>query len=334
MDFLNVLLIGESENLPRAFPKELRERISQRITLLPSEFERGEWIHHREALAQADVIMATWGMPRLDEEFLKAAPRLKAVLYAAGSIKEFATPASYDRGIVISSAWEANAIPVAEFTHALITLGLKRFWTFLRQPPALRFDRLGTIFPGNYTNATIGLLSLGAIGRSVASRIRQANETRVIAHDPYADPRIAEEMGVTLVSLEELFSLSDVVSIHAPWLPATEGMVNARLIASMKNGATLINTSRGALINEADLIRVLENRPDLTAILDVTHPEPPVPDSPLRTLENVILTPHIAGSLGGEITRMGLWMVEELERFLDGETLRHEVTFEMLANMA
>ena len=111
-------------------------------------------------------------------------------------------------------------------------------------------------------------------------------------------------------------------------------MVNARLIASMKNGATLINTSRGALINEADLIRVLENRPDLTAILDVTHPEPPVPDSPLRTLENVILTPHIAGSLGGEITRMGLWMVEELERFLDGETLRHEVTFEMLANMA
>lgn len=330
----NVLLIGERENLPLAFPAELRARISERADIIPAEFERTEWVHHRAAIAETDIIMATWGVPCLDEEFLGAAPRLKALLYAAGSIKEFATNFSYARGIVISSAWEANAIPVAEFTHALITLGLKRFWTFLRQPPALRFDRRDTIIPGNYSDSTVGLLSLGAIGRSVASRIRQANEIRVIAHDPYVDPKKAAELGVTLVSLEDLFSLSDIVSIHAPWLPSTEGIVNGRLIASMKPGASLINTSRGALVNEQELIDVLKNRPDLTAILDVTHPEPPVSDSPLRTLDNVILTPHIAGSLGSEITRMGLWMVEELNRLLDGKPLKHSVSIEMLSLMA
>jgi phosphoglycerate dehydrogenase-like enzyme len=329
-----VLFVGESENLPLAFPEDLRKRIALRADIIPGEFLRDEWSAHRDALKQADFILATWGMPNMDSEFLSAAPHLRAVFYAAGSIKPFATEESYARGIMISSAWEANAIPVAEFTHALITLSLKQFWQFTRQPPAKRFDRGDTIISGNYRGSTVGLLSLGAIGRGVASRLAQSNEVNVIAYDPYADADQAEKLGVTLVPLEELFSRSDVVSIHSPWLVETENLVNGKLISLMKRGASLINTSRGALINEVELVEVLRQRPDLTALLDVTHPEPPEADSPLRTLDNLILTPHIAGSLGQEITRMGLWMVEEFERFLDGQPLKNSVTLEMLARMA
>lgn len=337
MDRLNVLLVGEPGNLSRAFPEMLRHRIAGHANILPCEFSGTGWRDRsdaRDALRDTDIIMATWGVPRLDVEFLTAAPRLKALLYAAGSLKQFATDEAYDRGIVFSSAWEANAIPVAEFTHALVTLSLKRFWFFLDQPPALRFDRQDVMIPGNFTGSTVGLLSLGAIGRGVAARLRASNELRIIAHDPYVDPRKASDLGVTLVSLKDLFSLSDIVSIHTPWLPETENMVNGKLIASMKPGASLVNTSRGAIINESDLINVLRNRPDLTALLDVTHPEPPTQDSPLRTLKNVILTPHIAGSLGGEITRMGLWMLDELNRYLDGQPLRHAVSRDMLPLMA
>jgi phosphoglycerate dehydrogenase-like enzyme len=247
-------------------------------------------------------------------------------------VKPFATVASYERGVLISSAWEANAIPVAEYTQAVILLSLKRFWYFLRQAPELKFTRGSHTFPGAY-RTKVGLLSLGAVGRRVAAGLA-STEVRVLAHDPFADPEMAARLGVTLVSLEELFAASDVVSIHAPLLPETEKLVSGSLVGSMKEGATLINTARGAVVNEEELSAVLRVRPDLTAILDVTEPEPPLVDSPLRLLENVFLTPHIAGSLGSEITRMGDWMFEEMQRYLLGEPLQHAVTPEMLERMA
>ena len=326
------LLVGQPENLPLAFPEDLRSEIATRLRILPGEFEGNGWKNHLEAVREADFIFSTWGMPVLDSEFLAAAPRLKAVFYAAGSIKCFATPESYDRGILISSAWEANAIPVAEYALATILLSLKRFWTFTRQEPAKKYEREGATFPGAY-RSKVGLVSLGAIGRNMAARL-SAHEVKILAYDPFADRKAAEQLGVTLVSLEELFATSDVVSIHAPWLPETEGMISGSLVRSMKQGATLINSARGALIREDELCQVLAERSDITAILDVTHPEPPSADSPLRTLPNVILTPHIAGSLGGEITRMGRWMVDEMNRHLDGETLRHSISKDMLARMA
>jgi phosphoglycerate dehydrogenase-like enzyme len=326
------LFVGQPENLPLAFPPDLRAEIGQHLRILSGEFEGNDWREHKDSLKEADFIFATWGMPRLDAEFLAAAPRLKGVYYAAGSIKAFATPESYAREIFISTAAEANAIPVAEYTHAAILLSLKSFWSFLRQPPERKYDRENIPFPGAY-KTKVGLLSLGAVGRSVAARFA-VNEVELLAYDPFANAEAAAKLGVTLVSLPELFEQSDVVSIHAPWLPETEGLVSGALVRSMKPSATLINTSRGAVVNEPELCAVLKERPDLTAILDVTYPEPPLPDSPLRLLDNVILTPHIAGSLGSEITRMGRWAVDEMQRHLAGEPLKYGVSQEMLARMA
>ena len=141
-------------------------------------------------------------------------------------------------------------------------------------------------------------------------------------------------MGVRLVSLEEIFLKSDVVSLHTPWLPETENMINARLLRLLPPGATLINTSRGAVVNEKDLCEVLRERADVTAVLDVTHPEPPAQDSPLYELDNVVLTPHISGSMESEVARMGHWMADELKRCLRGEPLQYQITRAMLATAA
>ena len=332
MTSLNALLIGMPNYLPKAYPEALRAEIGKKVRLLPETVSGSEWKNHTAALAEADVLFATWGMPKLDEEFLAAAPRLKAVFYAAGSVKCFATPESYKRGIVISSAWQANAIPVAEYSHATILLGLTGFWSSQRLARAGKFSHQHSPVAGAF-HSNVGLVSLGAIGRLVAGHLAK-HEINILAYDPYATPAAAASLGVTLVSLQELFAKSHVVSIHTPWLPETEKMINGPLLRSMPEGSTLINTSRGAVIDEADLCQVLAERQDITAILDVTHPEPPLPDSPLRALENVVLTPHIAGSIGGEVARMGYWMNDELDLYLAGKPLQHGVSEDMLARMA
>ena len=137
-----------------------------------------------------------------------------------------------------------------------------------------------------------------------------------------------------MCSLDEIFRQSNVVSVHTPWLKETERLVAGRHLSMMKPYSTFINTSRGAVIREMEMIEVLRQRQDLVAVLDVTHPEPPAPDSPLFSLPNVILTPHIAGAMGTECRRMGQIMIAELKRYLAGEPLQFGLTRERVAIMA
>ncbi len=325
------VLLGPPDLLAAAYTPQAREALSRLVRLEPDEIDSDAWRERRDALTDVELIMSTWGMPRLDEEFLSAAPRLRAVFYAAGTVKPFSTPEAAERGIVICSAAEANGIPVAEYCLSVIMLSLKNFWAYMHQSPAEKFTKRGE--PPGVFGATVGLVSLGAIGRRVADLLSH-HEVRVLAFDPHLEPSAAQACHATLVPLKKLFATSDVVSLHAPWIPETEGMVGRDLILSMKPGATFLNTSRGAIVDEDGLCRALRERPDLTAILDVTHPEPPGPDSPLRTLPNVILTPHIAGSMGNEVSRLGWWMVDEAKRYLAGEPLQHQVAYDRLHLMA
>ncbi|MDF5754176.1 hydroxyacid dehydrogenase [Spongiactinospora sp. TRM90649] len=272
-------------------------------------------------LGGIEVLCTGWGAPVLDRAFLDAAPGLALVLHAAGSVRGLVTPEFWERGIPLVSAYRANAVPVADFTAAQIVYALKQGWRHV----LLSRERRGPVghlpAPGTY-GTRVGLVSLGAIGRLVASRLRPL-DVEVVAHDPYADPATA---GVPLVGLGELFGTCDVVSLHTPLLPETAGMVGRELLRGMREGATLINTARGGLIDETALIEVLAERPDLFAVLDVTDPEPPPPGSPLFTLPNVVVTPHIAGSLGRERARLGALVTGELERFAAGLPLEHALT--------
>ena len=170
------------------------------------------------------------------------------------------------------------------------------------------------------------------VGRAVLRLLRSYNFT-VLLSDPMIDVEEAASLGAVKVSLPELMERSDVVSLHAPNLPSLRGMINAEMLALMPDGATFINTARGALVDEAALLAELQ-RGRLYAVLDVTDPEPPVPGSPFYTLPNVIYTPHIAGCLGKECEGMADFAIAELQRYLRQEPLLNQVREASLATLA
>ncbi|MCC6484489.1 MAG: hydroxyacid dehydrogenase [Armatimonadetes bacterium] len=275
-------------------------------------------------LSDVDIILSGWGMPMMDEAFLEAAPQLQTVFYGAGSVRGFVTEASWARGVRVISAWAANAKPVAEYTLSQIIFCLKHGWSRARNVRDRRGYEPDPPVPGAYLS-TVGIVSLGMIGRRVCHLLKEM-DVQVIAYDPFVTEGEARALGVELCALGELFARADVVSLHTPLLEDTLGMIGKEHFEIMKPGAAFINTSRGAVVRESELVEVLTQRPDLQAVLDVTWPEPPPPESPLFDLPNVVVTPHIAGSQDGECRRMGRYMVEELTRYLNGEPLRWELT--------
>jgi phosphoglycerate dehydrogenase-like enzyme len=308
-----------------------RERIAELVDIIAPAQTAESIRSNLGLLHDAHLIFSGWGCPTLDKELLDAAPNLEIVFYGAGSIRAFTTDEFWARGIQICSAWGANAVPVSEYTLAAILFGLKSVWQQAAQVRAeRRFQRLPVA--GAY-GSTVGLVSLGMIGRLMVEHLKRF-EVKVIAYDPYVTAEQGAALGVEMVSLDAVFRRSDVVSVHTPWLPETVGMITGSHIASMKPYSSFINTSRGAVIRENELIEVLRLRPDLWAVLDVTYPEPPPTDSPLYMLPNVLLTPHIAGSVGEECRRQGRYMIEELERYLAGQPLKWAVTKERAAIMA
>ena len=326
------LYVLGSEAFEKIYGKEEREDVIGLADVYAPPQTGDSVANNPRVLAEAEVILSGWGAPAMGGAFLEAAPKLRVVLYGAGSIRRVATPALWERGVRITSAHAANAVPVSEYALAAILFSLKRVWHFAfsaRQDKAM--PRQGQV-PGAY-GSTVGLVSLGMVGRLVRERLRPF-DLRVVAYDPHVTLEEARTLDVDLLSLEDLFEASDVVSLHTPWLPETEGMILGSHLASMKHNVTLINTSRGAVVREPEMVEVLRERPDLWAVLDVTHPEPPAPGSPLYALPNVVLTPHIAGSLGRECRRMGRLVVDELRRYVTGEPLQHEITRDDAALMA
>ncbi|MET9620984.1 hydroxyacid dehydrogenase [Streptomyces sp. NPDC006464] len=279
------------------------------------------------ALAEAEILFTGWGAPLLTAEVLDRAPRLRAVVHAAGSVKHHVTDACWDRGLAVTSAAAANALPVAEYTLAAILFAGKRVLH-----SALRYGQVRSEHAwlaeadaeawGNYRR-TVGIVGASRIGRRVIELLRPF-DFEVLLHDPYVDEADARALGVGLVGLDELCARSSIVSVHAPQLPATHRMIGAAQLAAMPDGGTLVNTSRGSLVDEDALLTHLRTG-RLRAVLDVTDPEVPAADSPLYGLPNVLLTPHVAGSLGNELHRMADQALEEVARYGRGEPFREPV---------
>ncbi|MFC9559134.1 hydroxyacid dehydrogenase [Agromyces sp. NPDC056965] len=331
-DRLRAALVMETRRRDDVYPEAVLARIDALVDLRRPILTREELAADPAALSEVDVLLTGWGAPDLDAALLASAPRLQLVLHAAGSVKHIAGEAFWRSGIPVVSAAAANAEPVAEFAFAQILLGLRRTALAARTFQDERRIAAARVATG-VAGSTVGLVALGEIGRRVAAMLGTTS-ARVIAYDPFADPDEAAATGIELTSLEDVFERSDVVSLHAPLVPATEGMVDAALLARMRFGATIVNTARGGIIDETALIRTLASRPDLTALLDVTSPEPPTADSPLYTLRNVVLTPHIAGATGADRSAMGRLVAEELARFIAGEPLRRRVDPSVIDRLA
>jgi phosphoglycerate dehydrogenase-like enzyme len=309
-----------------------REKLAALTQLHPHVVNAANFAEHAASLADVEVIFATWGLPAFTDAHFAAMPKLRAVFYAAGNVKAFATPL-VERDVVLVSAWAVNAIATAQLVLSQILLTCRGYFRGVRRyaathdPAAARaFGRTGA------AGETVGLIGMGWIARRLTKHLH-AFGFRVLASDPFLTPERAREMDVEPVSLEELFDRAYVVSNHVPDLPSTKGLLGGALFARLREGATFINSGRGAQVVEADLAGVLAARPDLTALLDVTFPEPPRADSPLWTLPNVVMSPHVGGTIGDEVGRLADCVLEEFLAWEAGQPLRYQVTRELLETM-
>ena len=330
-----VFMTGNKAGIANAYAEELRAKMAETYEFLPEIYtmkeDAGEDL---SALADVEVIFSTWGMPALTEEQIRTVlPNLKAVFYGAGSVQAFARP-FLACGVAVCSAWAANAVPVAEVTVAEIILANKGYYQRMQyEDGAWTNHNMKNAPLGNY-NTNVGIIGAGMIGKLVIEMLR-AYKLNVYVFDPFLPDEKAAAMGVTKVeNLPELFATCHVISNHLANNPQTVGMINKECFDRMMPSAVFINTGRGAQVVEADMIAALKECPERVALLDVTMPEPPVAGSEMYKMRNIILTPHLAGSIGWEVQRMGQYMYEESLRWLAGEDTPWRVSEKMLETMA
>ena len=327
------VFLGDRRNISRVYANTA-EKLRAELDFIEPLYDRASLHERAKETRGVSYIFSTWGMWQLTEaEIREYFPALEAVFYAAGSVKGFAGE-FLSSGVSVYSAWAANGIPVAQFTAAEIMLALKGFYSSVHNGGGEWSNHGGARdFPG-IMDAKVGIIGAGMIGRLVARELsRQPLE--LLIYDKFMDEDKITALGGKKASLREIFSECDVISNHLANVPETVGMLDYALFSLMKAHAVFINTGRGAQVDCDGLIRALSEVDTRAALLDVTDPEePPRPGSPLLTMGNVFLTPHIAGSMGNEIHRMADFMYEEYISLSRGDPTRYAVTPEMLATMA
>lgn len=330
-----VFLCNDKNNPQRIYSEEVRKELKSLTGLSDEVFSYEDVKASPILFSDTEYIFSTWGMPVFSSEEIKELfPSLKCVFYGAGTVQFFARP-FLENGIKVFSSWAANAVPVAEYTVAQIILANKGFFGTSRYQSTgdlKKASLLKECYPGSF-GEYVGIIGAGMIGSLVAEMLKSYT-LKVKVFDPFLSDEKAEKLGVTKCSLEELFSTCFVVSNHLANNSETKGMLNKSLFMSMREYAVFLNTGRGAQVVEKDLAEVLYEREDLTAILDVTEPEPPEEGHPFYSLPNCILTPHIAGSYGDEVKRMGEYMLGEYKKYISCEKTDYEVTLKMLETMA
>lgn len=330
------LVLMGSDTFSALFDEERLDRLAALADLgdLTTLADLDDTAHNPE-LAEVEVLITSWGAPALDARLLARLPRLRAVFHAAGSIRAHVTEAFWERGILITSAADVNAVPVAEFTLAAILLAGKRALVHVRTPgaPRLPDEGLGRHAKLGNHGRTIGVVGFSRTGRRVVDLLRPFDGLDVVVADPFADRRAVEAAGARLAPLSEALPVSDVLTLHAPALPSTRHLIGPAQLAALPDGATLINTARGALVDHDALLRECRSG-RLDAILDVTDPEPLPADSELLRLPNVAVTPHLAGSLGTETRRLVDAALDELEAYSAGRPAAHPVDRAELARSA
>jgi phosphoglycerate dehydrogenase-like enzyme len=329
------ILLGERwKFIHKIYNEDSIGKICKFAEVFPQLITRVNMEEHKEYLKEVEVVFSTWGMPDLSEEEIgQYLPKLKALFYGAGSVQAFARP-FLNKNITVLSAWAANAVPVAEYTTAQILLANKGFHqnALLAKKSRKSANEFSQSFPGNYS-VKVGILGAGMIGTKVIEFLKPFN-IQVMVYDPYLSDERAEKLEVEKCTLAEIFSECQTISNHIANIPATQGLLNHEHFNNMLPNATFINTGRGAQVVEEDLIKALKAVPTRTALLDVTFPEPPMPDSEFLKMNNVILTTHIAGSMSCEVARMGCYIADEFVNYISNKELKYKVTKNMLETMA
>lgn len=296
------------------------------------ELQFNDGCSQKEALRGADIAVTSWGNTTLGADELDMAPDLRLVCHAAGSVKPIVSDELWRRGIRVTSSNAPLGVGVAETALGFTLSASKNFYTLNANIKnggwAEGKENIRELY-----DLTIGVVGFGWAGRHYATLMRNFL-VDVIVYDPFISEEAIASVNAQKVGLEELLKQSDIVSLHAPSIPSTNHIINKDTLALMKRDAVLINTARGTLIDEGALCTHMEAGNLKYACLDVTDPEPPAADSRLRTIPNIIITPHLAGLSQNGLKRIGRHVREEIIRFLSGKPMVAEVTQDMLSRMA
>jgi len=291
-----------------------------------------------EVIGEHKALITGWGAcPELTAEVMESADKLQIIAHSAGTVKAFLTQEIVEqylkpRGIVTFSGADAIAYNVAESAIGMMIMTardwLKQAWHIRetggwRSPELCGEDQF-------LMGATIGVVSASMVGRQVL-RLLEPWDCQILLYDPYVSAQEAEALGAEKVELEELFERSQIVTIHAPSIPDTDKMIGAQQLELLRDGATLINTARGSVIDEQALVQEARR---LKICLDVTEPEPPEPDSHLRQSENIIMLPHVSGTGAYGYHRIGKATLQALRDHFAGRRVQGAVDYDRFSILA
>lgn len=269
-----------------------------------------------ETIDQYDAIIVR-SRTKMTKEVIENAKNLKIIARAGVGVDNIDLDAATDNGILVVNAPQSTSITVAEHAMGLMLALSRKIAIADASVKAGKWEK--SKFMGmELRNKTLGVIGMGRIGSQVVKRSK-AFEMDVIVYDPYISEDAAKELGVEIVSLDELITKADVMTIHVPLTPETKGLISKEQLAKMKDHAILLNCARGGIINEKDLYEALKERPDLKAGLDVYENEP-LENSPLTTLDNVVLTPHIAASTKEAQRDAAIIVAKQVKEVLNGQT--------------
>jgi D-3-phosphoglycerate dehydrogenase len=271
-----------------------------------------------DKIKDATVVLA-WIQNKLDKRFIDAAPKVKIIATASAGVNHIDQGYAKSKGITVLSAPGCNSRAVAEFTVGLMLSLMNRIPSAFDDVKRGNWKPLGFI-GSELENKTLGLVGFGKIPKIVA-HIAQGFGMRVIANDPYLSKKDIEDFGVKSVTVQEIFESADVISLHTPLLPETKNMINDKQIEKMKKGVSIVNTSRGEVVDEAALVKYLKNGKIAGYACDVLVGEPPTESLILKavkdhSIDNVIITPHIAHSSEQAIEKCGSFVVEQVKEIL------------------
>lgn len=284
-----------------------------------------------------DGVVTGWGSPRLTEKFFENADKLKIIVHSAGSIRPILSKGVVEkyvvpRGICVVNCRRAIACNVAEATIGLMIMASRRLVDHInayREKGVWRDKEI----PNNgqfLSGAIVGIVGASTVGKEVIRLLKSFRDVKILVYDPYLTENDAKQLGIEKVSLNEIFERSDIISIHAPLTKETYHMIDSDQLKRMKDGAVLINTARGGIIDHAALLEeCIKGR--IIAVLDVTEPEPLPPDSPFRNLKNVYITPHIAGSGYYGYHMIGKIVIKSLTDFFAGKQVKDALDMKLYA---
>jgi D-3-phosphoglycerate dehydrogenase len=309
------LKIVIAEKISAAAVEQLKE---PGWTVLTADQLDGKFPQHLES-ADALIVRST---VQADAALLEHARKLRVIGRAGVGVDNIDLDAATRRGIAVMNTPGANAVAVAEHTLAMMLAMARHLCRADALMHAGKWEKKslqGTELCGK----TLGIIGLGRIGLEVARRARAFGMVPV-AHDPFVSVAVAKEQGIGVAELDELYATADYIALHVGLTPQTAGMINRASIAKMKKGVRLVNCARGELVNEADLIEALKQGQVAAAALDVFNEEP-LKNSPLQTMENVVLTPHIGGATHEAQEAVGVQIAQQVKEYLKHGVIQNAV---------